>query len=239
MTVERTPVSRKIVILATLLMLSTGSRGAFAADDLNKVLAALDASAAMFKSAQADISWDHEQVQPVPDSEVQVGTVLFERKSGQVQMALHIKTDNGKPILKDLVYAGGTGKLYDHQLKQVEVFQVGDKQSQLDAFLTLGFGGSGKDLQKNWTVTYAGTESVGGISAAKLQLIPRDASVAKTTPKVLLWIDVAKGVALKQQRFEPSGDFVLLTYTNLHLNGPVPSGSFDLKTPPGTQVVNH
>jgi len=109
----------------------------------------------------------------------------------------------------------------------------------LDAFLTLGFGGSGKDLQKNWTVTYAGTESVGGISAAKLQLIPRDASVAKTTPKVLLWIDVAKGVALKQQRFEPSGDFVLLTYTNLHLNGPVPSGSFDLKTPPGTQVVNH
>jgi outer membrane lipoprotein-sorting protein len=227
------------VILIALLLFVVGNPAAFGADDLDKVLAKLDASAAKFKSAQADVTWDHEQLQPFPDADVQAGTVLFEREGGQVQMALHIKTDNKKPVLKDLVYAGGVGKLYDHQLKQMQVFQLGDKRSQLDTFLTLGFGGSGKDLQKSWVVTYAGAESVGGISAAKLQLVPRDAEVAKTTPKVLLWIDLDKGVAVKQQRYEPSGDFVVFSYNNLRLNGPVPSGAFDLKPPSGTQIVNH
>jgi outer membrane lipoprotein-sorting protein len=237
---ERSKVAgQRSVILIALLLLVVASTSASAADDLDKVLAKLDASAAKFKSAQGDVTWDHEQVQPLPDSDIQAGTVLFERKGGQVEMALHIKTDNKKPVFKDLVYAGGVGKLYDHQLKQMQVFQLGDKRAQLDTFLTLGFGGSGKDLQKSWVVTYAGSESVGGVSAAKLQLVPRDAEVAKTTPKVLLWIDLDKGVAVKQQRYEPSGDFVVFSYNNLRLNGSVPSGAFDLKPPSGTQIVNH
>jgi outer membrane lipoprotein-sorting protein len=215
------------------------ARPAAATDDLSNVLAKLDAVAAKFKSAQADINWDNVQTAPVPDSDVQVGTVLFERKNGQVQMALHLKTDNNKPVLKDMVYSGGVGKLYDHQLKQMQVFKLTDKRSQLDTFLTLGFGGSGQDLQKSWVVSYAGTEPVGGISAVKLQLVPRDADLAKTAPKVLLWIDMDKGVAVKQQRFDPSGNYVVFTYNNLRLNGSVPSGAFDLKTPSGTQIVNH
>jgi outer membrane lipoprotein-sorting protein len=227
-----------VVSLLALLALTAVSP-ALAADDLEKVLARLDASAAKFKSAQADITWDNVQTAPIEDKDTQVGTVLFERKDGQVQMALHIKTDNGKPVLKDMVYAGGVGKLYEPKLKQMQVFKVGDKRSQLDTFLTLGFGGSGKELTKNWTVSYAGTEAVGGVSAAKLQLVPRDAEVAKSAPKVLLWVDLDKGVAVKQQRFDPSGNYVIFSYGNLKLNGPMPSGAFEIKTASGTQIVNH
>jgi outer membrane lipoprotein-sorting protein len=224
---------------SAILLLAGAARTALAADDLTKVLARLDAEAAKFKSAQADILWDNEQVVPIPDDDKQAGTILFERKNGQVQMALHIKTDNGKPIQKDLVYADGIGKLYEARLKQMQVFKVGDKRGQLDTFLTLGFGGSGKELQQNWDVSYSGTEQVGSVSAVKLQLVPRDASLAKTVPKVLLWIDMDKGVAVKQQRFDPSGNFVIFSYSNLHLNVSVPSGAFDLKTPSGTQIINH
>jgi len=222
------------MVLAAVLALP-----AFAADDLAKVLARLDTEAGQFKSAQADITWDNVQTQPIQDDDKQVGTVLFERKNGQVQMALHIKTDNGKPVPKDLVYTGGVGKLYEPLLKQMQVFKVGDRQSQLDSFLTLGFGGSGKDLQKSWDVSYAGTEQVGGITAAKLQLTPRDAALAKTAPKVLLWIDLDKGVAVKQQRYDAAGGYVIFTYANIKLNGPVPSGAFQIKTASGTQIVNH
>ena len=82
-------------------------------------------------------------------------------------------------------------------------------------------------------------EGVGGIAAVKLQLIPRDPALAKTAPKVLLWIDMDKGVAVKQQRFDQSGGYVIFTYANLKLNGSVPSGAFEIKTAPGTQIVNH
>jgi outer membrane lipoprotein-sorting protein len=109
----------------------------------------------------------------------------------------------------------------------------------LETFLTLGFGGSGKDLAKNWTVTDAGAEQVSGIATEKLQLIPRDPAVAKTAPKVLLWIDMDKGVAVKQQRFANDGSYVMFTYSDIRLNPRVPDDAFEIKTAPGTQTVNH
>jgi len=116
---------------------------------------------------------------------------------------------------------------------------LGDNRSALDAFLTLGFGGSGADLRKTWKVSLAGTEAVNGIQASKLQLIPLDAKMAETTSKVFLWIDMDKGIAVKQQRFGTDGGYVVLTYSNIQLNGKVPSGAFDLKPPKDTQIVNH
>jgi outer membrane lipoprotein-sorting protein len=238
MNLRRMASSRSILALAGLLALSA-PLPAFAADDLEKVLARLDASAAKFKSAQAGIVWDTVQTQPIEDDDKQTGTAVFERKDGQMQIAVHLKTFNGKPVEKDMVYAGGIGKLYEARLKQVQVFKVGDKRSELDTFLTLGFGGSGKDLVKNWTVTDAGTEQVNGITADKLQLVPRDPALAKTAPKVLLWIDMDKGVALKQQRFAGDGSYVMFTYSDIRLNPRIPDDAFEIKTAPGTQTINH
>lgn len=209
------------------------------AQDLAGVMAKLDAAAVKFKSAQADVVWENVQTQPIYDSDKQAGTILFARANGQVEVALHLKSDNGKPIVKDMVYANGQGKLYDGQIKQLQVFAVGDKKSSLDAFLTLGFGGSGADLQKNWTVTYQGAEAVNGAQAAKLELIPKDPGVAKTAPKVILWVDLDKGVGLKQQRFDASGNYAVISYSNIKLGVPVSGNAFQIKTPSGTQVVNH
>lgn len=206
--------------------------------DLEKVLAKLDASAKTFKSAQANVQWDTVTVAPIADTESQVGTVLFARgTSGDSEVALHFRTDNGRPITKDLVYAGGVGKMYTPG--QLTIYKVGDNRSAMEAFLTLGFGGSGLDLKKSWTVTYAGNEAVNGAQAAKLQLVPLDSKVAESTSKVFLWIDMSKGVGVKQQRFTTDGNYVVITYTNIRLNSNVPDGAFDLKPPKGTEIINH
>src|SRR6202042_1631771 len=147
-------------------------------------------------------------------------------KDGQMQVALHLKSDNGQPIQKDMVYGDGVGKLYDASIKQMQVFKVGDKSAQLESFLTLGFGGSGEDLKKNWNVASAGMEQVNGVSAAKLELTPRDPALAKTAPKVFLWIDVDKGLAVKQQRFDSTGNYVVFTYSNIHPNAKVGRDAF-------------
>jgi outer membrane lipoprotein-sorting protein len=229
--------SLAFMLFATILIPVAFS--ATAPDDLTSVLAKLDATSKTFKSAQADVLWDHVQTQPVEDKDSQAGTILVVRESGATKLALHIKTDNGQAALKDMVYAGGVGKMYQPSIKQIQVFKIGDNKAALDAFLTIGFGGSGQDLNKNWTITSLGTESVNGTSAVKLQLVPKDAELAKSTPKVLLWIDMNQGVAVKQQRFQNDGSYLVFTYSNIKLNGKVPSGAFEIKTAPGTQVVNH
>ena len=100
----------RTVLLASMLILVCGLPNAFAADDLKGVLARLDTAAAKFKSAQADVVTDIVQTEPLPDDDKSTGTVLFERKGSELEMALHIKTDNGQPVLKDLVFAGGVGQ---------------------------------------------------------------------------------------------------------------------------------
>jgi outer membrane lipoprotein-sorting protein len=239
MNLRRMASSRRILVLAGLLSMAAAARPAFAADDLEKVLARLDATAAKFKTAQAGIVWDNVQTKPIEDDDKQTGSAIFERKDGQMQIAVHIKTNNGKPVEKEMVYAGGIGKLYEARLKQVQVFKVGDKRSELDTFLTLGFGGSGKDLEKSWTANYAGTEQTNGITADKLELVPRDPALAKTAPRVLLWIDMDKGVAVKQQRFANDGSYVMFTYSDIRLNPRIPDDAFEIKTAPGTQTINH
>ncbi len=227
-----------IVSLPPLVSVQTPAP-AKAPTDLDKVLARLDASAAKFKSAQAQIIWDNVQTKPLEEEDKQTGTALFERRDGQMKVAVHLKTFNGKPVEKDIVYADGVGKLYEALLKQVQVFKVGEKRSELETFLTLGFGGSGKDLEKNWNVTYAGTEQVSGVATAKLQLTPRDPGLAKTAPRVLLWIDMDKGVAVKQQRFAGDESYVIFAYSEIRLNPKLPDDAFEIKTPSGTQIINH
>jgi outer membrane lipoprotein-sorting protein len=212
---------------------------ALAADDLNKVLAKLDEASIKFKSAAADIDWDNVQTQPILDKDTQAGTVLFERKNGQLSMALHLKTDNGKPVPKDMVYAGGQFKLYEPLLKQIQVFQAGANRADYDTFLTLGFGGSGKDLVKNWQATYAGSETVDGANTDKLELLPIQDSVKKNITKVILWVNMDNGIAVKQRSIDPAGNYREVTYHNVHLNAPVPSKAFEIKTASGTRVVNH
>jgi len=211
---------------------------ALAADDLATVLAKLDAASAKFKSAQADIVSENTQTQPILDTDTQTGTILFEREGGQLHMALHLKTDNGHPAEKDVVYAGGLLKFYEPMQKRMTVFKAGDNQNQADTILTIGFGGSGKDLQKSWEVAYAGSEKVDGKTTAKLSLVPKDASMKNNFPKVALWVDMETGLAVRQQFFDASGNYRIANYRNIKLNAAVPAKSFEVKTAPGTQVVN-
>lgn len=222
-----------------MLVVVPAVRPAIAADDLTSVLAKLDAASVKFKSAQADIEWDNVQTAPIEDIDKQAGTVLFERKNGQLAMALHLKTDNGKPVVKDMVYSGGLFELYEPRVKQMNVYKAGANQAQAEAIMTVGFGGSGKDLQKTWQVSYAGTEQVEGKPAAKLELVPRADGLKKDVSKVVLWVSMDDGIAVKQQSFDPSGNYRVVAYRNIRVNAPVPSGAFEIKTASGTQVVNH
>ena len=227
-----------VVGFVVSLSMMSGSLVAFAAgSELDQALRKLDASAARFKSAEADLTVDNVQTQPIEDKDTQTGTVLFQRKDGQLSMAMHLKTDNGKPVPKDAVYADGVFQLYEPLLKQVQVFKAGSNQSSVDTFLALGFGASGKDLEKNWVITYGGPEQVNGTATTKLELVPKDEGVKKNVVKVILWIDLDNGIALKQQSFDATGNYRLASYKMQHLNGSVPAGAFKLKTAPGTAVI--
>jgi outer membrane lipoprotein-sorting protein len=192
--------------------------------DTARVLAQMDAASAKFQSTQADFKWDVLQ-SVVNEHDVQSGTVYFERHGDSTSMAAYIK----QPAEKTVFFNGSTLTLLQPDIKQETLFSAGSNRGQYESFLTLGFGGSGKDLQSNWTVSCQGMESIDGSQTAKLDLKPKQQSVANMFSHVALWIDPARSLGLKQIFYEPSGDNRTATYTGVKYNTKIPADIFKPK----------
>jgi outer membrane lipoprotein-sorting protein len=204
--------------------------------DLQKVITELNGAAAKFVSAQADFTWD-QFTAVVQEHEIQTGTIFFERKKGVTRMAANLKQDNGKDAPKTVVYDGGEVNFYEPTIKQLTTVKAGANRGQFESFLTLGFGGSGTDLEKNWKVSLLGTESMDGVSVAKLDLVPKEQKVLDMFTHVTIWVDSSRGISHKQIFYQPSGDLRTATYKNIRYNSPVPADVFQIKPAPGTNHV--
>jgi outer membrane lipoprotein-sorting protein len=225
------------LVLISLAFILLPARCTFAAppDDLRSVLDRLNATAANFHTTSASFEWDSEQTDPVPDTDVQKGTVYYQRKGTAFQMAAHFSEENGKPVPKVMVFSGGVFKLYEKLTNQVT---TSNKASKYESYLLLGFGASGKDLADKWNIKFDGPETVAGIKTEKMELIAKDPQVLKLFPKVTIWIDPERGVSIKQIFDEGQGQSRTCTYSNIKINEPLPSDAFTFKTGPNPTYVN-
>jgi len=223
-----------LFLMAGLLLAPAGA--AFAADDLQAVLAKLDAAAVRFKSTSADFEFDSVQTDPIPDKDVQTGKVYYERKGDKFQMGVHVEQVNGKPVPKVIVCcAGGNIRMYEKLINQVTTLT---KFSQYQSWFMLGFGATGKELAEKWDITDDGAETLDGVTTEKLELVPKDAAVRKNLPKVTVWMDTDRGISLKQVFDEGPGQYRVSVYFNVRLNTPLPGDAFTFKTDGKTQYIN-
>lgn len=219
-------------LLPILLWLAVAHAAAQTDPNLQKALTAMDNAAANFHSAQADFEWE-QYFKVVNDHDSQKGTVYYRKSGKEIQMMADI-ADPPKSVL----FSDGKVQVYEPKLKRVTSYEAGKNRDAVESFLVLGFGGSGRDMLKSFDAKYLTTEKVGDVDAIKLELVPKSDRVRNVFAKIWLWIDPASGISLRQQFFEPSGDYRLAKYSNLKLNQKIPDNAFKLKTTSETQVVS-
>ncbi|MGC9291804.1 MAG: LolA family protein [Acidobacteriaceae bacterium] len=223
-------------MVALVLAAPAGAVSGRPAGPLGQVLEQMDAAAKNFHSAQAEFQWDqYERV--VENTDTQKGAIYFLRSGNTTEMAARVKQFNGQPDAKDVVYKDGVLQFYQPKIEQMTIFHAGRNQQQFESFLTLGFGGSGSDLEKNWEITYQGAETIDGVKTAKLDLVGKQASVRNMFTHVTIWVDPTRAISLKQQFFEPSGDVRTAFYRNIRYNQKVAVSVFRIKTTSKTTVV--
>jgi len=227
---------RKVLGFVLAVAAAMAFAGASAqAQDLNSVLRKLDAAAAKFHSTQADFKIDVVTTDPIPETEVQTGTVYYERKGTSFQTAAHIHQVDGKPVPKTYMFAGGELKLWEGgALNQVTTIAKADR---FESYLMLGFGASGKDLESKWDIKYDGDETVDGVKTAKLELVAKDPGVRRNLPKVIVWMDMTRAISLKQYFDEGQGQSRTATYSNIKMNQSLPADAFTFPTDKKTQYV--
>lgn len=229
----------KFIFPAMIALLLLAVRPAVAAppahDQKDEVLRRLDQAAKNFRSTSADFQFDSVETDPIPDKDVQKGSVYYERKGSAFQMAAHISEDNGKPVPKVYVYSGGVAKLYEQLIDQVTILS---KVSQYESWFMLGFVASGKDLEQKWVIKYLGSETLDGVKTEELELVPKDPAIRKNLSKVNMWVDPERAVSLKQILYFNSGEYKVCVYFNIKVNQALPTDAFTLKTDSKTAYVN-
>ncbi|MGA3344831.1 MAG: hypothetical protein ABSC76_08185 [Terracidiphilus sp.] len=235
---------RKIVAAASIAIMMLVVRATFAApaipDEKEKVLRRLDAAAVNFRTTSADFEFDSVETDPIPDKDVQTGTVYYERTGKKFRMAAHITEDNKKRIEKVYMFSGGVFKLFEGgNVDQVTTFA---QVSKFESYLMLGFGASGKDLEDKWEIKYLGSETLldgkKSVKTEKLELVAKDPAVRKNIPKVTVWMDAERGISLKQVFDEGPGQYRVSVYFNVEVNQPLPADAFTFKTDSKTQQVS-
>jgi outer membrane lipoprotein-sorting protein len=230
-----------LIFTALLGLVLFPARAAMAApqDDLKSVLDRLNASAASFKSAAANVEYDTVDTDPVPDTDVQKGMFYFERTGKSVETGVHFTEHDGKPSGKAYTYVGGVFKLFEPTINQVTVHSGAGKY---ESYVMLGFGASGNDLAEKWDIQYLGTEDLsdgnGTVKVARLQLIAKDPAIRKNVSKVVIWVDPDRAVTLKQIFTLSATSQWVCTYTNLKLNQKLPGDAFTFKTNSKTVYQN-
>jgi len=137
-----------------------------------------------------------------------------------------------KSPAKILVYDGNTLQIYTPGTNQNDIFKAGANQAKYESFLTLGFGGSGSDLVKSWTIQDQGPETLSDgtqqIKTEKLDLVSKDDSVRNLYTHVTIWVDPVRGLSLKQIFYEPNGDSRTTTYSKIRLNKKINTGPYEI-----------
>ena len=204
---------------------------------LDEVLRQMDAASEKFKSAQADFRWDlYERV--VKETTTQKGIIYFMRDGALTQMGAKVLP----PAAKILEYKRGELSLFDPGANHLLLMSAGAKQAQYESFLTLGFGGSGRDMAKAWTISDLGTEPMNDgdkmVSTEKLDLVAKDPGVRNMFTHIVIWIDPERAISLKQQFFMPSEDVRTSVYTHIRYNEKVDTKPFAIKTDKNTTTDN-
>jgi outer membrane lipoprotein-sorting protein len=238
---DRMSILRSISITILVASLASLSSSAFAQakpGDLDAVLRQMDAASAKFNSAQADFRWDFFEL-VVKETTTQNGSIFFLKNAGKLEMGAKIQP----PQAKFVEYRNGIVRMLDPVSNHLTVLNGARNRAQYESFLTLGFGGSGSDLAKAWTITDGGSETLSDgakqVETRKLDLVSKDPNVRNTFSHITIWVDPTRAISLKQQFFTPSGDYRTATYTNIRYNQPVDAKPYAIKTNSKTSVENH
>ncbi len=197
-----------------------------AADDVQDTLARMDREAKTFRQIAGKLQ-KTEFTAVLDDVSKESGRMWLQRTGGKVTMRVEIDV----PQPKSVGVEGNSASIYYPKMNTVQIYDLGKAGALVDQFLAIGFGSSGKDLQKNYTVTPGGEETVNGEKATRLKLVPKSAKVLEQIKNVELWIPLNAGHPVQQKVIEPGGDYYLFTYSELKLNPGLPDTEFRLKLP--------
>ena len=216
--------SRFFAVVLFFLACSGVSLGA---DTAAAVLARIDKQAAGFRKLTAKFKKVAYTAVLNETSDEEEGAIWLMRSDKEIQMRGEVTGQDAHSY----GFRDRRGENYYPKMNTVQIYDLGKERGLIDQFLLLGFGSSGKEIEKNYRVKVTGNGVVGGAKTTILELTPVDKRVLESIVKVELWIPEEAGYPVQQKFWQPGGNYYQFTYSCVRINPPLPDSDFRLKLP--------
>ena len=222
-----------LVAFMILALVFSASRTAFGQArggvTMETVLRQLDAAARTFHGLSADVERTKVTV-VVNDKSTDTGTILVRGD----KMLMDMKPPDARTVLR----TGDNLFIYTPGLKRVEEYDLGKNRALVEQFLLLGYGSSGAELEKRYTITLVGEDKIDDKKVVELELVPKSDDVRNQISKIQIWFDESSWLPAQQQFFETgSGDYFIVRYSNIVKNPPIADSRFKPHWPKGTERI--
>jgi outer membrane lipoprotein-sorting protein len=196
---------------------------------LDGVLRQLDNASKNFHGLSADVERTKVTV-VVNDKSTESGSIMVHDD----KMLLEMKPPDARTILR----TGDTLYVYNPGLKRVEEYNLAQHRALVDQYLLLGFGTSGRELQKSYLITLIGEPTLDDKKTVELELTPKSQEARNQISKIQIWLDESSWLPVQQQFNETgSGDYFMIRYTKLVRNPDLSDAHFKPHWPKGTEKI--
>jgi len=204
-----------------------------------ELLQRLDSAAGRFQSMSATVTYlTHTDV--IDENTTETGMVVMKKIApGEVQGLINFTAPNQRTV----TFEKRSVQIYFPKINTLQVYDLENHGEQLDKFLMIGFGTSGSELARDYTMSAPGVETIKGMpgtQAIHLELVPKSSEARKYVKKVDLWLaehgEQGEPYPLREKITEPSGDSRTMTYADLKINPPLQPEALKLKVPAGVKT---
>src|SRR6266852_5349638 len=220
-----------------LLITATVRSSSSAASPLQEVLARMDKAASSFRAMSGHVTYvTHTGILNQDDKES--GNVVMKKVApGEVQGLI----DFIEPDPRTVQFEARSLRIYYPKINTVNKWDLGKHGEQLDQFIMIGFGTSGTQLARDYSVKVLPAEKGSpqqAIATIRLELVPKDGEAAKYVKKLELWIPQTGDdpYPIREKISQSSDDYRLVSYSDLKINPPLKPDALRLKLPPGVIV---
>jgi outer membrane lipoprotein-sorting protein len=222
-----------VVALSASALSSPQSKGpAGGQADLDRVLRQLETTGKTFQNFWARFAQKKYTAVLREFDAPELGVFVYARaKDGSALLRQEVQ----KPAPRVLTIKGGLATIYQPQLKQAQLVNLGNNKDKAE-YLALGLGQSPGKLRQTFVLKYLGAETIAGSPCSMLNLKPKNASAAAFFSSITLWVSDKGGIPIQQKLEEPNGDYLLVSFSDAKLNTKVAGSLFEQKFAPGTDV---
>ena len=201
-------------------------------ETLAELFTRMDQAAASFVGMTASLK-QLEHTDILGENETQTGSVRLKRGT----KGLAARVDFAEPNQRVVALKGRTVEIFVPKSNTVQIYDVGKFGQQMDQFLLLGFGTSGKDLQKGYHVKLIGAAAIGDRKTTHIELTPKSKEALEYFKKAELWIAQDSTYPVQEKIHKNAKDYILINYTDVKLNAPLSDQEVQLKLPAGVNKI--